>query len=151
MPKRVLVPSLKVKRLIRLFDGSPSKMTKKKAVTSAPAAAAKSAAALAHMAKELEREEVAASSDPAAPAANMSSKDALAVFDIFIPSAKKSDSDLMARGGQQRRHSDGEGTAATGTGLAAGDSQTPKGSAPALSGVASTPKGARPRWPSPPS
>ena len=141
MPKRVLVPSLKVKRLIRLFDGSPSKMTKKKAVISAPAVAAKSAAALAHMAKELEREEVAASSDSAAPAANKSSKDTLAVFDIFIPSAKKSDSDLMARGGQQRRHSDGEGTAATGTGLAAGDSQTPKGSAPALSGVASTPKG----------
>ncbi len=76
----VLVPSLKVKRLIRLFDCSPSKMTKKKAVISTPAAATKLAAALAHMAKELEREEVAASSDPAA---NKPSKDALAVFDIF--------------------------------------------------------------------
>jgi hypothetical protein len=49
---------------------------------------------------------------------------------------------MMARGCQQRRHSDGEEGAATGrcTGLAAGDFQNLKGSALALSGVASSPK-----------
>jgi hypothetical protein len=70
MPKRVLVPSLKVKRLIKLFDSSPTKMAKgKKTGTSAGASATKSAAALAHMVEELGREEAAAN-DQAAPAAS---------------------------------------------------------------------------------
>jgi hypothetical protein len=134
MPKQVLVPSLKVKRLIRLFDGSPSKMTKgKKAGT-------KAVTALAHMAAELGREEAAAS-DMAAPAAGKSMTGTLATFDASILVAKNSDSNLKAASGQERRHSDGEGVAAAGTGLAARVFQSLKGSAPAPSGVASTPKG----------
>jgi hypothetical protein len=82
MHKRVLVPSLKVKRLIRLFDGSPSKMTKRKK------AGSKAATALAHMAVELGREEAAAS-DMAAPAANKSITGTLAAFDASILAAKK--------------------------------------------------------------
>jgi hypothetical protein len=99
MPKRVLVPSLKVKRLIRLFDSSPSKMTKKSS-TPAAATAVKSATALAHMAEELEKDEVAASRSaataaPVDPVANTSSLDAMAtaVSDIFIPVARKRSSD----------------------------------------------------------
>ena len=151
MPKRVLVPSLKVKRLIRLFDSSPSKMTKKKSSAPAAATAVKSATALAHMAEELEKDEVAASRSAATaasvdPVANTSSLDAMAtaVSDLFIPVARKRSSDLKARGQGTRRHSDGEEAGAAGIGLAAGGSQTPKGSAPAISEVASTPKGARP-------
>jgi hypothetical protein len=102
MPKRVLVPSLKVKRLIRLFDSSPSKMTKKKSSAPAAATAVKSATALAHMAEELEKDEVAASRSAAtvAPVANTSSLDAMAteVSDFFIPVARKRSSDLKVRG-----------------------------------------------------
>jgi hypothetical protein len=145
MPKRVLVPSLKVKRLIRLFDSSPSKMTKKKSVAPAAATAVKSATALAPMAAELEKDEAAAnrSAATAAPVANTSSLDAMAtaVSDFFIPVARKSSSDLKARGQGTRRHSDGEEAMAAGAGLAAGGFKTPKGSAPAISEVASTPKG----------
>jgi hypothetical protein len=137
MPKRVLVPSLKVKRLIKLFDSSPSKMTKgKKNVTST-----KSATALAHMAEELGIEEAAASTELAAAAANKSSRNTLAAFDSSILAAKKSDSDMMARDGLQRRLSDGAAGAGAGTGQAAGGFHTPKGSALAPSGMASTPKG----------
>jgi hypothetical protein len=137
MPKRVLVSSLKVKTLIKLFDSSPSKMAKgKKNVTST-----KSAAALAHMAEELGREEAAASTELAAAASNKSSTDTLAVFDSSILVAKKSNSDLMARDGPQRRLSDGEAGAAADTGLAAGGFQTSKGSALAPSGMATIPKG----------
>ncbi len=87
-----------MKRLVRLFDSSPSKMTQgKKAVTSATA--------LAQMAGELGREEAAASSVLVAQAADKFSMDMLAAFDSSILAAKKSDSDLMARGGgQQKRH-----------------------------------------------
>ena len=148
MPKRVLVPSLKVKRLIRLFDSSPSKMTKKKSSAPAAATAVKSATALAHMAEELEKDEVAASRSaataaPVDPVANTSSLDAMAtaVSDFFIPVARKRSSDLKARGQGTRRHSDGEEATAAGIGLAAGGSQTPKGSAPAIPEVAGTPKG----------
>ncbi len=130
----MLVPSVKVKRPIRLFDSSPSKMTKgKKAGT-------KAATALAHMAVEFGREEAAAG-DTAAPAANKSITGTLASFDASIIVAKNSDSDLTAASGQERTQSDGEGVAAAGTVLTAGAFQTPKGSAPASSGVASTPKG----------
>ncbi len=60
MPKQVLVPSLTVKRLIKLFDSFPSKMAKgKKTGTSASAAATKSATALVHMTEKLGREEAA--------------------------------------------------------------------------------------------
>ena len=148
MPKRVLVPSLKVKRLIRLFDSSPSKMTKKKSSAPAAATAVKSATALAHMAEELEKDEVAASRSaataaPVDPVANTSSLDAMAtvVSDLFIPVARKRSSDLKARGQATRRHSDGEEAMAAGIGLAAGGSQTPKGSAPAIPEAAGTPKG----------
>jgi hypothetical protein len=140
-PKRVRVPSLKVKRLIKLFDSSPSKMDKgKKTGASAGAVATKSAAALARMAEELGKEEAAAN-DQAAPAANTSSMGmvAAAVCDLFVPGAKNRDSVLVAKVDQQRRHSCGEGTAAAGTLLVAGDIQSPNGSAPALSGVARTP------------
>ncbi len=126
MPKRVLVPSLKVKRLIKLFDSSPSKMVKgKKTGTSAGTAATKSAAALAHMAEELGREEAAAN-DQAAPVAKTSSMGmvAAAVGDLFVPGAKNRDSVLVARVDQQRRLSGGEGAVAASTGLAAGDIQT---------------------------
>jgi hypothetical protein len=69
----VLVPSVKVKRLIRLFDSFPSKMTKgKKAGT-------KAATTLAHMAVEFGREDAAAS-DTAALAANKSITGTLAAF-----------------------------------------------------------------------
>jgi HD-GYP domain-containing protein (c-di-GMP phosphodiesterase class II) len=148
MPKRVLVPSLKVKRLIRLFDSSPSKMTKKKSSAPAAATAVKSATALAHMAEELEKDEVAASRSaataaPVDPVANTSSLDAMAtaVSDFFIPVARKRSSDLKARGQGTRRHSEGEEAMAAGIGLAAGGSQTPKGSAPAIPEAAGTPKG----------
>ena len=148
MPKRVLVPSLKVKRLIRLFDSSPSKMTKKKSSAPAAATAVKSATALAHMAEELEKDEVAASrlaatAAPVDSVANTSSLDAMAtaVSDFFIPVARKRSSDLKARGQGTRRHSDGEEAMAAGIGLAAGGSQTPKGSAPAIPEAAGTPKG----------
>ncbi len=93
MPKRVLVLSLKVKRLIKLFDSSPSKMALvKKTETSAGAVATKSAAALVHMAEE------AAANNQAAPATNMSSMGmvAAAVRDLFVPGAKKRDSVLAA-------------------------------------------------------
>jgi hypothetical protein len=141
MPKRVLVPSLKVKRLIKLFDSSPSKMAKGKKTGASAGVVAKSAAAPAHMAEEFGREEVAAN-DQAAPTANTSSMGmvAAAVCDLFVPGAKNRDSALVARVDQQRRHSVGEGTAAASFGPAAGDNQTPEGSAPALSGMASTPK-----------
>ncbi len=114
----------------------------KKTGTLAGAAATKSAAALAHMAEELGREE-AATNDQPAPAANTSSIGMVdaAVCDLFVPGAKNRDSVLVARVDQQRRHSGGEGTAAASTMLTAGDIQTPKGSAQSLSGVASTPKG----------
>jgi hypothetical protein len=131
-----------VKRLIKLFDSSPSKMAKgKKTGTSAGAVATKSATALAHMAEELGREEAAAN-DQAAPVANTSSMGmmAAAVGDLFLPGTKNRDSVLVARVDQQRRLSGGEGAAAASTGLAAGDIQTPKGSGQAP-GVASTPKG----------
>jgi hypothetical protein len=122
MPKRVLVPSLKVKRLI-FFDGSPSKMTKgKKAGT-------KAATALAHMDLELGREEAAAN-DMAAPAANKSITGTLATFDVSILATKNSDSDLTAASGQERRHLDGEGVAAAGTGLVAGVFSNPQGKCP---------------------
>ncbi len=111
MPKRVLVPSLKVKRLIKLFDSSPSKMTKKKSQAPAAATAVKSAAALAHMAEELEKDEAAASRSAAtaAPAANTSSLDAMAtaVSDFFIPVARKRSSDLKAKEALRWRRSSG--------------------------------------------
>jgi hypothetical protein len=122
MPKRVLVPSLKVKRLIRLFDSSPSsRMTKTKAKRLAPAAATKPAAALAYMAEELERDETAANSElgaTAAPAANRSRSRldvmATAVGEVFIPGAKKLSSGLQASGQKPRRHSDGGDAVAAG-------------------------------------
>jgi hypothetical protein len=111
-----------VKRLIRLFDSSPSKMTKgKKNVTSA-----KTADALSHMAEELGGEEAAASTELVAAAADKSSTHTLAAFDSSILAAKKSISDMMARDGQQRRLSDGEAGAAAGTGLADGDFKPPR-------------------------
>jgi hypothetical protein len=66
---------------------------------------------------------------------------AAVVCDLFVQGAKNRDSALAARVDQQRRHSGGEGTAAASTMPAAGDIQTPKGSAQALSGVASAPQG----------
>ncbi len=74
-------------------------MTKKKSVAPAAATAVKSATALAHMAEELEKDEAAANRS-AAPVANTSSFDAMAtaVSDFFIPVARKSSSDLKARG-----------------------------------------------------
>jgi hypothetical protein len=120
MPKRVLVPSLKVKRLTTLFDSSPTKMPKgKNAGTNA-------ATVLAHMDVELGREEAATSIDLAALAADKSNMGMLATFVASTLVAKKSDSDLTAGGSQQRRHSDGEGGTAAGTGLAASVFQTPK-------------------------
>jgi hypothetical protein len=88
-----------VKRLIRLFDSSPSKVTKgKKNVTSA-----KTVAALAYMAKELGGEEAAASTELVATVADKSSTHTLAAFDSSLLAAKKSNSDMMARDSQQRR------------------------------------------------
>ena len=99
------------------------------------------------MAEELERDETAASElgATAAPAANRSRSKldlmATAVGEVIIPGAKKVSSGLQASGQMPRRHSDGGDAVAAGTELAAGGSQTPKGSAPAIPEVASTPKG----------
>ncbi len=99
MTKQVLVPSLKVKRLIKLFDSSPSNMVKgKQTGTSAGMAATKLVSARAHMAEELGREEAAANNQ-AAPATNTSSMGmvAAAVCDLFVPEAKNRDNVLAAR------------------------------------------------------
>jgi hypothetical protein len=99
------------------------------------------------MAEELERDETAASElgATAAPAANRSRSKldlmATAVGEVIIPGAKKLSSGLQASGQMPRRHSDGGDAVAAGTELAAGGSQTPRGSAPAIPEVASTPKG----------
>jgi hypothetical protein len=129
---------------------TPSKMAKgKKTMTLASAAASESAATLAHMAEELGREEAATNSEQVAPAANTSGMGmvAAAVCDLLVPVAKNRDSILAAKADQQRRQSDGEGTAAASTWLAAKDIQTPKGSAPSHAGWSALPRWARPlRW-----
>jgi hypothetical protein len=84
------------------------------------------ATVLAHMDVELGREEATASIDLAAPAADKSNMGMLATFVASTLVVWKSDSDLTVGGNQQRRHSDGEGGAAAGTGLAASVFQTPK-------------------------
>jgi hypothetical protein len=98
-------------------------------MTKGKKAGTKAATALAHMAVELGREEAAAS-DMAVPAANKSITGTLAAFDTSIPAAMNSDSDLTAVSGKERRHLDGEGVAAAGTGLAARGFSNPQGKCP---------------------
>jgi hypothetical protein len=61
----------------------------KKAVTTAAVTTTKLAVAVANIAKELGREEVATSSDLAGQTANKSSMDMLAAFNFSILAAKK--------------------------------------------------------------
>jgi hypothetical protein len=86
----------------------------------------------------------------AAPAANKSITGPLAAFDTSILAAKNSDSDLTAVSGQERRHSDGEGVAAAGTGLAAGVFKPPREVPRPPQGWPAPPRGAWPPGPSPP-
>jgi hypothetical protein len=141
---------LKVKRLIKLLDSSPSKMVKdKKTRTSAGAAATKSAAALAHMAEKLGREEAAAN-DQVAPAANASSMGmvAAAVCDLFVPGANNRDSVLAAsRGGTQAEKVQQPPALGRQLGIFKPQREVPR---PLRCGK-HPPSGARPPWPSPPS
>jgi hypothetical protein len=139
MPKRVLVSSLKVKRLIKLFDSSPSKMAKgKKTGTSA-------GAALAHKAEELGREEAAAN-DQAAPAANMSSMGMVALFQGQRTGIVSWWPGLTSRGGSQAEKVQRPPAQDWRPGIF-----KPQREVARPQGWQAPPRGARPPWPSLPS